>query len=998
MLGAVFRSLSLCFMVFVALWGGVELASAQLPGLNSLQGLQGLQGLPNINTQGTQQTQAGPNIQNYTPIDPSLRPLAPPSRLEDLYSNRAGRPLLQFGYEVLGIPSAVTTTQLGAVQDNYVLGQGDQLLVVLRGQDEQSYTEQVNRDGLVILPRLNPIPAAGRTLGEFRTDLERQVARTYISTNVFVSLGNIRQISVLVTGEVRAPGVRTLSALASPIDALLISGGIAKTGSLRNVVIIRGDQTQTVDLYGLLTRADPGPLMPLRNGDRIYVPPLGNTIAVAGLVRRPGIYELKERETGLDANVLIGLAGGVEIPGGYRLSKMELEPDGTTRLVSLAQGASVANGEILFVDSAVDFSLDRVRVSGATRLPGAYPRTTASSVGRLIQGVDNLDPAAFTPFAVVVRRDPRLNTQTLLPFSLSRVLARADDVPLQNEDLVYVFTRSEIHELAQSAAAAALAANPDIPIAGQAPFNQGVPGNLSGIDPNAYPGGAVPGTFGQPNLAPGAQNGPAGTNLPQGTLQNPQGGLTQNAAGANLPYTILPSAGSAYPSPAIPGRPTGAYTVVDPKSDPNAVLNPNSAFGTNGPVSLDRAAQTAQQQLGNPARGLSTSGVNNGPIVLRPDVEPNDILTRLFVSPETRRVVRNAAQQLGVTTDMLVRMATDHLIWVLDQVKEPGPYLSAGAPTLEDMLQIAGGPLDRADLSSVEVTSTIVDPLAGVSRTERVAYKGAPGDFRRVTLRPLDVVRLRPVFSDRDQGQVAIAGQVRFPGSFDITRAERLSSLLERAGGLTEEGYAYGAIFTRRAAAIAEREGNLREARELESQALTPSPLSLGANEQDPSQRLQFANTLAQQLRDTPVLGRIAVTADPAILRVRPELDVLLEPGDYLYIPKRPSTVTVSGEVLNNGTIQYETGLTVRDYIERAGGTTQGADSGRTFVVLPDGSARPVSESWLSFNNTTMIPPGSTIIVPRDVQPFSLGPFVRDMTQIISQIAITAASLAVISK
>jgi protein involved in polysaccharide export with SLBB domain len=314
------------------------------------------------------------------------------------------------------------------------------------------------------------------------------------------------------------------------------------------------------------------------------------------------------------------------------------------------------------------------------------------------------------------------------------------------------------------------------------------------------------------------------------------------------------------------------------------------------------------------------------------------------------------------------------------------------------MLQIAGGALDRADLSSVEVTSTIVDPLAGVSRTERVAYKGAPGDFRRVTLRSLDVVRLRPVFSDRDQGQVTVAGQVRFPGAFDITRAERLSSILERAGGLTDEAYAYGAIFTRRRAAAAEREGNLREARELEAQAATPSAFTLGTVEQDPNQRIQIVRTFAQQLREAPVLGRISVTADPAILRVRPDLDVLLEPGDSLYIPKRPSTITVSGEVLNSGTIQFESGLSVRDYIDRAGGTTQGADSGRTFVVLPDGSARTVSESWLSFNNNIMVPPGSTIIIPRDLQPFSFGPFVRGRNADHQPDRDHAASLAVINR
>src|SRR4029079_12572678 len=141
------------------------------------------------------------NTETFQPINPDLRPLAPPSRLERLYSDRAGRPLTQFGYDILGVPTSFTSSQLGAPQDNYILGQGDQIVVVLRGQEDQTYRETVNRDGQIILPRLNPIPAAGRTLGEFRADVERQVAQSYISTQAFISLANIRQISVLVTGE-----------------------------------------------------------------------------------------------------------------------------------------------------------------------------------------------------------------------------------------------------------------------------------------------------------------------------------------------------------------------------------------------------------------------------------------------------------------------------------------------------------------------------------------------------------------------------------------------------------------------------------------------------------------------------------------------------------------------------------------------------------------------------------------------------------------------------
>jgi len=457
MLIAIFRFFSLCFLTLIAFCIAPAPVRAQLSGLQ----------LPNVlqtipNEQGNAGQPLTSNFQTYQPLNPDQRQVAPTSRLESLYSNRAGRLLTQFGYDILGVPTPVTSSQLGASQDNYILDQGDELVVVLRGQEDGTYREQVNRDGQIILPRLNPIPAAGRTLGELRADLERQVAQTYISTNVFVSLGSIKQISVFVTGEVRAPGVRYLSALASPLDALLISGGIAKTGSLRNVTLIRGNQTQIIDLYGLLTQVNPGNLLPLRNGDRIYVPPLQNTVAIAGLVRRPAIYEMKSGET-LSTNDLISLAGGVEIPGAYRLSKMELETDGATRLVSLPQGGTIRNGEVLFVDSNVDFALDRVRLSGAVRLPGAYPRASIPSVKRLINGVEDLTPQSYTPFAIIARRDPKLNARFLLPFSLTRVVAGTEDVNLQNDDFVYVFTRSEMRALAEAAAAATAPPTPMVP-------------------------------------------------------------------------------------------------------------------------------------------------------------------------------------------------------------------------------------------------------------------------------------------------------------------------------------------------------------------------------------------------------------------------------------------------------------------------------------------------------------------------------------------------------
>jgi protein involved in polysaccharide export with SLBB domain len=140
------------------------------------------------------------------------------------------------------------------------------------------------------------------------------------------------------------------------------------------------------------------------------------------------------------------------------------------------------------------------------------------------------------------------------------------------------------------------------------------------------------------------------------------------------------------------------------------------------------------------------------------------------------------------------------------------------------------------------------------------------------------------------------------------------------------------------------------------------------------------------------------VTADPAILSVKPDLDVILEPGDFIYLPKRPSTIAVSGEVLNPGAFQYRPGLGIDDYLAMAGGPNDAAESSETFIVMPDGTARPASGGWFSFMGNSPIPPGATIVVPPDPAPFNTMVFLTSISQIVSQLAVAGASLAVISR
>ena len=233
------------------LFGVTPIAAQNLPSqmqqmLNPRSGQSGGSGSPF----GSQQD----NSDNGTVIIQPAAPVArqPRSMLEQILSGRAGVQLNQFGYNDLGAGRAVVLPQMGGVQEEYILGPGDEIVVTLRGQEAGEYRTFVDRSGRVILPKLNPINVAGRSFGSFREDLAAAVQRAYVATEAFAGLGSVRQVRVTVGGEVNNPGLRVMTGLASVMDAILVSSGVKKTGSLRNIHILRGGRRINVDLYGVL--------------------------------------------------------------------------------------------------------------------------------------------------------------------------------------------------------------------------------------------------------------------------------------------------------------------------------------------------------------------------------------------------------------------------------------------------------------------------------------------------------------------------------------------------------------------------------------------------------------------------------------------------------------------------------------------------------------------------------------------------------------------------
>jgi protein involved in polysaccharide export with SLBB domain len=257
-------------------------------------------------------------------------------------------------------------------------------------------------------------------------------------------------------------------------------------------------------------------------------------------------------------------------------------------------------------------------------------------------------------------------------------------------------------------------------------------------------------------------------------------------------------------------------------------------------------------------------------------------------------------------------------------------------------------------------------------------------------------VRINKIFSDADVGNVTVQGQVHHVGTYQIVRGEHLSDLLMRAGGLTDSAYPYGTVFLRRSAAEREQDAFRREATEIEDQLLQ------AMSRRDPNSKLPpdgftALQSYVNQVRSQIAVGRVTVAADPTVLAAHPDLDPLLEPDDVIYVPQRPFAVSVLGEVLQPGSVPFRPSMSVSDYLAQAGGYSQFADKSETFLVLPDGSARRVETSWFDFGGDE-IPPGSTIFVARDISGIDMSLIITDTTAIFSQLATSAAALAVLSK
>jgi protein involved in polysaccharide export with SLBB domain len=262
--------------------------------------------------------------------------------------------------------------------------------------------------------------------------------------------------------------------------------------------------------------------------------------------------------------------------------------------------------------------------------------------------------------------------------------------------------------------------------------------------------------------------------------------------------------------------------------------------------------------------------------------------------------------------------------------------------------------------------------------------RGNAGDD--VALTAYDYLNVKEVSRWRGEESVTVRGEVVFPGMYPIRRGETLSSVLTRAGGLTELAFPEGSVFTREELRTREREQLEVLARRIERDLA-----AISVSDPNASNTITTGQSLITQLRTAVATGRLVIRLNDIVGGVM-EADVVLKNGDQLLVPDQRQEVTVLGEVQYATSHVYDRTLNRDDYIGKSGGLTQRADGKRIYVVRASGEVVAQSGArWFRRDGGTDIHSGDAIVVPLDVdQPLARW---SAITQIIYNLAIAAAAV-----
>ena len=355
-----------------------------------------------------------------------------------------------FGRDIFNNPQLNFEPNMNiATPQNYRLGPGDAVYIDIYGASQKTIECMVTPDGTVVVEGYGPIELAGLTVDQANQKLKSTIGARYKSSRVKLTVGQTKTISVNVMGEVMTPGTYTLSAFATVFHALYMAGGTNDIGTLRNIKVFRNNrQVTTVDIYDYILNGKMTGNIRLAEGDVIVVGPYECLVDITGKVKRPMYYEMKQSES---------LASLMKYAGGFTGDAYKKSIRVVRKAGSLYSVYNVGEFDLssfrmededsVSVDSVLPRYSNMVEVRGAVFRPGMYQvGGDISSVRTLLEHAEGVTEDAFTAHGVMHRMKAD-RTLEVIQVDVDGIMSgRIADIPLKNEDVLYIPSKKELQE------------------------------------------------------------------------------------------------------------------------------------------------------------------------------------------------------------------------------------------------------------------------------------------------------------------------------------------------------------------------------------------------------------------------------------------------------------------------------------------------------------------------------------------------------------------------
>ena len=324
---------------------------------------------------------------------------------------------------------------------DYVLGAGDYVIIDIWGVSQNIIESEISPDGKIVVEGVGPLHLAGKTVEEANEYLKGVLGKIYAESNVNLSVGTTRSIVVQVLGEVVTPGSYTLSALSTAFNALYAAGGISDIGTLRSINVFRkGKNIATIDVYDYIFNGKTDGNIRLQDDDVISVGAYESIVKIAGKIKRPLGYELKENET---LSSLLKYSGGF-MGNAYSEQLRVVRKNGreyslfTIDRKKMGEFA-MCDGDSVYVDSIIPRFSNKVEVAGAVFFPGSYQfGENINTVSELINAAGGLREEAFVDRALLIHRNAD-KTREVESIDVNGIInGSVADVALRNNDYLLI--------------------------------------------------------------------------------------------------------------------------------------------------------------------------------------------------------------------------------------------------------------------------------------------------------------------------------------------------------------------------------------------------------------------------------------------------------------------------------------------------------------------------------------------------------------------------------